>query len=620
MDHLRKVFKFEEPMKDIEYQQQQQQQHTNGDQSFTATIILSKNLQSLPMKLKFENKDDEAIWKQRACKLSEENLLSLIEVLTNTLRKIESLELESKEVDMNMTLSDFAKTNSITIYPAIGGLLLKIKTPLKQIEQFSRFVIRTYHEKGYLFPDIDDALNVPIEKDIKLFDDLMDRDYQTYLEYLKKLADLLLQEKTLRSMLNLTQKPISVALKTPLANLGIPQEILEEILPGTISCQNTGPYLREVHKTCGKLNYLLLNQGTTGQKCYVELVSEDYKDIQITPDDSDLISEDEQETETEILPKALEEDDYDIVVVDFPDEPQSPKIDLPQIAINLPTPNGKTQSPIILPRQIQTPKEILAFSIPSELSPSSQKLVKLVDLKVEVDIDDERYLDNVDAIQDLMKLGVESKFYESSEEFEGEISEIIFKQNIEKARNVFFSICKILIPEVISIRTDILSSTEDGQFILKEISNLEFAVEVDLDQIPANHYEDIQQLLKEQKQEKKMTLNEDIFQISYQEKEEAEKLYNQLILQFPPSNTPVKTNPCTFTELEKLFTISLDLLNIPKDKFEAIQQAMENGTKSRYVPKETIQRNGDGHLFSLTYKSKKDKAEELYQEILKILE
>jgi len=282
-----------------------------------ASVVLYKQLNDIPTKFAAESPEEPSRWPY-LIKGTEEDMISLIRLLSTVIRRLtrgnpnnnnnissftsnqqgnenemDVDEDDSGEVDDELLvtpetpLTDFLRHTLIQVHPNNARVLQSLKLLLKYLKQLSIFVHTLYYDKGYLFADLGDSLNVEkLHESIQQnFDKLTlsTADQATHIRNLRSLqqiGDCLLEEKNRHIMGLYTSQPIRLVLAEPLASVDMRDDELDQLLPKSIRCRQAGSFLRQVFLTCAKIQNLLIR--FQPNHVYKELIPDDLQHLQPT--------------------------------------------------------------------------------------------------------------------------------------------------------------------------------------------------------------------------------------------------------------------------------------------------------------------------------------------------
>jgi len=203
--------------------------------------------------------------------------------------------------------------------PQAEELLRQLNVQACDSSEFASFLIRSYHEKSFLYSDLDKAINIPMPRNVydSLFTTILNipkQDLPYHLDSLQTMGDLLLE----RDFKELAFKYPRAPLKNLMSSQPSFKQEWEKLLPKELFGQHTGSLLRAIYKTCGKIRYILLSKALTSdnqeREGYKELVPSYLEDLQVKLQDSEPFpSLEKQEPEQKIQP-----DDLELEAQEFP--------------------------------------------------------------------------------------------------------------------------------------------------------------------------------------------------------------------------------------------------------------------------------------------------------------
>ena len=260
-------------------------EEADNDEDSSPTVLLSKEASRLGAKYRDESEEDDKKW-SLTIRPPEHDLRTLVVALTRTCTHVLDNPVDQPG---EKQLSPYLKDLNIQLSAAIDKSIRLLKVSLKSLVPFANFAIRIFHEKVFLFSDYFDTIldteRLAPEESDALFRHIFDganidlKELQKSLDSLQSVATVLLDPASKRSLFRNTSSAISGALKIPLGNLGIPEAELKRLLPENLKCTHCCSYLRELHKTCGKIQFIMVTCSTkTGEKSevYKELIPAEF--------------------------------------------------------------------------------------------------------------------------------------------------------------------------------------------------------------------------------------------------------------------------------------------------------------------------------------------------------
>ena len=260
----------------------------------SSTVLLATLLNKLPPAQSRDILEDERTLAEEekrwaaSVKWTEADFNQIAAVLSSVCRYISSPEGAEKAQKSTSLLDFVSDTNgAIQVTTKFEEVLRRLKVPLAFLKGLCAYTVRSFHEKQFLFSDLEKALSTePLPQSVKekLFSTaLRVRD----LTSLQQIADTVLAPEIRKVIVLTPQWPIRKSVDVRLAKIGLSPEILDSCLPLAIMGKHCADYLRALYKTCGTIQYLQLSATrSAGAQQYTELVPKDCEAMQLKLKDS----------------------------------------------------------------------------------------------------------------------------------------------------------------------------------------------------------------------------------------------------------------------------------------------------------------------------------------------